>query len=145
MKARIVEKQPERVLTFSVDEAMRSELSAVLQKLLMVEIQVNTEDLGQDVGYLAGLPGFQKKEGVPEEEPLACQGVLCMCGFSNGRMDTLLKSLREACVNIPIKSVVTATNQHWSFSKLVKELAKEHETMEAMRKKKESSHFSNAK
>lgn len=138
MKARIVEKQPERILTFSIDEAMRTELSAVLQRLSMEEIQINTEDLGQEVGYLAGLPGFQKKEGVPEEEPLACQGVLCMCGLSNGRMDTLLKSLREARVNIPIKSVVTATNQHWSFSKLVKELAKEHETMEAMRKKKES-------
>ena len=58
MKARIVEKPPERILAFSIDEAMRTELSAVLQKLSMEEIQINTEDLGQEVGYLAGLPSF---------------------------------------------------------------------------------------
>ena len=137
MKAHISGKLPERVLTFAVDEAARPGLSAVLQKLSVQEVQITAGELGQDVGYLAGLPGFRKKESPASAEAPACQGVLCMCGFSNGRMDTLLKSLREARVFIPIKSVVTATNRHWSFGKLIEELSKEHEAMEAARRKRQ--------
>lgn len=135
MKARIVEKTPERVLTFAVQEPERPGLTAVLKKLAIEERIVTEEELGQEVGYLAGLPGFSKKEAV--QAAPACDGVLCMCGFSDGRMDTLLKNLRGAGVNIPIKAVLTATNRYWRFGELIEELAKEHEAMAAARKREQ--------
>lgn len=135
MKAHIVSQIPERVLVYAVEEEVQARLSAVLQELSIEEYVVSSEDLAQDVGYLAGFPGFAKKEGVSFAST-ACDGVLCMCGISNARMNHLLKALREKSVSIPLKAMVTATNQRWSFGKLIEELSKEHQAILQQQKEK---------
>ena len=135
MKAHIVSPIPERVLLYAVDEKIRPKLSAVLQRLSIEECIVTDLDLAQDVGYLAGFPGFVSKEEAVTAPP-ACGGVLCMCGISNQRMNLLLKSLREEGSAVPLKAMVTATNQRWSFVKLIEELSKEHQAILQQKKEK---------
>lgn len=61
MKARVLASIPERVLTYAIDEAIQPRLSAALKKLHIEEYQVSPEELGESVGHLAGLPGFNEK------------------------------------------------------------------------------------
>ena len=125
MKARIVTEIPERALLFSIKETVRPQLEAVLEELAVEARTVERHELGQDVGYLAGFHGFEKKPdftGTPPES----EGVLCMCGMSGRRMDRLLKALQERQIEVPIKAAVTAANQRWSFAALAEELNREH-------------------
>ncbi|MGI5896401.1 MAG: DUF3783 domain-containing protein [Oscillospiraceae bacterium] len=135
MKAHIVSPIPERVLVYAVEQELRPKLTTVLQRLSIEEYIVSDLDLAQDVGYLAGFPGFASKEEAVSAPP-ACGGVLCMCGISNQRMNLLLKSLREEEIVIPLKAMVTATNQRWSFVKLIEELSKEHQAILQQKKEK---------
>lgn len=128
MKARVTGNQPEKVLTFAIDQTLQPLLSETLQKLSIDEYRVPPEACGQSVGYLAGFPGFaESTEAVCA--PSCSRGVLCMSGISNARINTLLSALKEKKISIPLKAVVTATNQNWSFAKLIDELMKEHEAI----------------
>ena len=128
MKAHVVTQVPKRVLLYAIEQAKQAELSAVLQKLSIEEYTLSADELGQDVGYLAGFPGFVKKESALCEPP-HCNGVMCMCGLSNVLMDELLNALKENEISIPLKAIVTATNQNWSFDELIRELIKEREAI----------------
>ncbi len=136
MKSHVISPVPERVLSYGIDEAVQPLLSAVLQEFSIEERCVSPQELGQEVGYLAGFPGFEKKEETTGEQ-LSCGGVICFCGISNARINTLLKTLNEKKALIPLKAVVTATNQRWSFSKLIEELLKENRAIAEMRKRKQ--------
>ena len=58
---------------------------------------VGPEDVNQTVGYLAGLKGFESQEAEAEGElPVIPEQVLVLKGFSGGRLDLLLSSLRRA-------------------------------------------------
>ena len=132
MKARMTYKPAERVLTFAVGETAQPLLTAVLQQLSIEERRVSPEEINQDVGYLAGFPGFVKKETDRPLPPLGREaegGVLCMCGLTGVRMNALLKALRENGAPISLKATVTPTNQHWAFRRLVEELRKEHDAL----------------
>ena len=128
MKARIVTKIPERVLLFAIDKTVKAQLDSVLKQLDIQSHTVTDQELGQDVGYLAGFHGFQEKPISDVISPVS-QGVLCMCGMSSQHIDRFIKTLKEYQINIPIKATVTATNQKWSFGTLVEELNKEHEAI----------------
>ena len=54
---------------------------------------------------------------------------MVISGISGKKLDTLLNALRENGVKIPLKAVVTASNQSWTIKQLVKELSAEHERM----------------
>ncbi len=124
MKARVMQQASPRVLTYGMDIADRRRLSDVLKRLSLTEYPIQPNQIGQTVGYLAGLPGFSevKTDHIPS---LECPGILCMCGLSNQQVDQLLAALREAAISIPLKAVLTPTNQKWHFYKLMEELKKE--------------------
>lgn len=124
MRAHVI-KAPELVLTYGIDLKTREKLSAVLQGLFLPERRILPEETAQQVGYLAGYQGFQKREGE-DKTAAPCDGALCLSGLSSSRIDVLLKALREEKIEIPLKAVVTPMNQTWSFEKLIEELEKEH-------------------
>lgn len=111
------------------------------------------EQAGQQVGYLAGLPGFaeqvcpapeagaeeqtgeqtgEQTEG-PQTEPLAIpERMLVFCGFTERGMGELLSQFRRAKLpSVPMKAVLTEHNSGWSFYRLYQELRLEHEAMSA--------------
>ena len=86
-------------------------------------LEVGCDRLHWQVGTLAGFAGFQPPQPA-ENVPLA-SAVLLFSGFSGKAVDRALDALRTTGVKIPLKAVVTATNQSWSFSALAEELDKE--------------------
>ena len=129
MKARVRTTVPQRVLTYVPDGAAAEGLSAELQGMRLEERRISAEELGQTVGYLAGLSGYEEKTKA-EAAPSLGEGMMVMCGLSEARMDALLRALREGNVRIPLKAVITPTNQSWSFGKLAEELAKERQAIQ---------------
>lgn len=92
---------------------------------------ISREQVLESVGFLAGIPGFEAREGASGEEiPEIPEQVLVMKNFSGRRIDELLLGLRKAGVpKINLKAVVTEQNAGWSFYHLYEELKSEHEAM----------------
>lgn len=60
---------------------------------------------------------------------------LIFCGLPEPELTALLAALRAAGAAIPLKAVVTPTNQHWRFGELLAELAREHAALAAQGQK----------
>ena len=106
-------------------------LKSVLVRMGIRIKNVSADQVGQTVGYLAGLPGFEEmpNEG---ELPVLDREMIVFRQFSSGRLDQLLANLRKAGVpRIDLKAVLTEHNCQWTFAKLYEELAEEHEKMHA--------------
>ena len=109
---------------------------AALMKSVFVRMgvrirNVGPEDVNQTVGYLAGLKGFERQEAETAGElPVIPEQVLVLKGFSGGRLDLLLSSLRRAGVpKIDLKAVLTEQNSGWTFYRLYEEIRAEHASM----------------
>ena len=109
-----------------------SELGAQLKPILVrmgVRIKNVTPDaVGQTVGCLLGRKGFDARENP--EAPALGQAMLGMDGFTDKRLEILLREMRSAGVSVPYKAVVTENNLGWLFHQLFDELAAEHAAMQ---------------
>lgn len=83
----------------------------------------------EPIGALAHIRGFELT-GINYDGPGFEDEMMVMNGFSNARLDELLRQLRKN--NIPrihLKAIVTAHNASWNSLELHGELAKEHQMM----------------
>lgn len=85
---------------------------------------VAASELGQTVGFLAGLEGFLARQS-PHSGPAPSEPVLVFCGLDRDRLDLALDALREAGVSKGLKAALTGTNCAWPFAKLAGELQEE--------------------
>ncbi len=106
-------------------------LKSVLVRLGIRIKNIGPEQVQEQVGYLAGLPGFAERAAgqtavIPEE-------MLVLHNFSGRRLDQLLAELRRAKASVALKAVLTETNCEWTFYELYQEIKKEHEMMHGSR------------
>lgn len=93
---------------------------------------VTPELVSQKVGYLAGLKDFAEGLEEPGEAlPVIPEEMMVLYGFSDRRLDELLKQLRKNKVPVALKAVLTESNCAWSFYQLYEEIRAEHEMMTA--------------
>lgn len=122
MKARIISEIKETVILYKYGE-YREVIGRIAAKQGITLVQ--TDNASEKLGYLAGFKGFPAAADVSEAD----SGCMVISGISGKKLDTLLNALRENGVKIPLKAVVTASNQSWTIKQLVKELSAEHERM----------------
>lgn len=117
----------EKVLYFAPQP---SEQTAVLKTVLVrmgVRIKnVEAASAGQTVGFLLGRKGFAESD-TPAEAPSAL--MLVLDGFTEKRLEILLREMKAHGVSVPYKAIVTEHNIGWSLSALFAELVREHEAM----------------
>ena len=129
----------ELVLYYSTGDP-RMKKQEMMMKSVLVRMGVKIRNVAPDqvmesVGYLAGVPGFEKREVLqqPEAEekiPQITEQMLVMKDFPSRRIDTLLLNLRKAKVpKINLKAIVTEQNAGWSFYHLYEEIGEEHRRM----------------
>lgn len=53
-------------------------------------------------------------------------GMMVLCDFNDGDVDFILKTLRMANINIPLKAIETDTNKNWSPSFMYDQLLEEY-------------------
>ncbi len=107
------------------------EQTAVLKSILVqmgARIKnVAPEAVGQTVGCLLGRKGFDARENP--EAPTLAKPMLVLDGFTDKRLEILLREMKKHGVSVPYKAIVTETNIGWIFHQLYEELAREHEAM----------------
>ena len=129
----------ELVLYYSTGDP-RMKKQEMMMKSVLVRMGVKIRNVSPDqvmesVGYLAGVPGFEKREVLqqPEAEekmPQITEQMLVMKDFTSRRIDALLLNLRKAKVpKIDLKAIVTEQNAGWSFYHLYEEIGEEHRKM----------------
>lgn len=129
----------ELVLYYSTGDP-RMKKQEMMMKSVLVRMGVKIRNVSPDqvmesVGYLAGVPGFEKREVLqqPEAEekmPQITEQMLVMKDFTSRRIDALLLNLRKAKVpKINLKAIVTEQNAGWSFYHLYEEIGEEHRRM----------------
>lgn len=124
MRSRIIPTIPETVLSYRIGEKS-ADLEAVTSALEMKHILIPEDKAGETLGFLAGYAGFSSNGS----EISADGECVIFSGISSKRLDLLLKEMRRAGLDIPLKAVITAHNQNQSVEWLLKELAKEHEAI----------------
>ena len=121
-----------RVLLYGLpkETPVGSAACAICAALGIAITEVASYQLLQPVGVLAGMDGepAQLYFGRAPQEP-----VLVMAGFSSSQLDGLLAALRRGGIVIPLKAVLTETNQNWSLLALIEELQREHAAMHPAR------------
>lgn len=124
MKARIIPTIPETVLHYNIG-TKKILLEQTAASLNMKCVEIPADKAGESVGFLAGYNGFMSNGSSVTAEG-EC---LIFSGIEGKRLDLLLKAMRTSGLNIPLKAIVTATNQSKSVEWLIEELSKEHEAM----------------
>lgn len=104
-------------------------LKPILARMGVRIKNIAPDAVGQTVGCLLGRKGFDARENP--EAPVLAQPMLVMDGFTDKRLEILLREMRGAGVSIPYKAVVTGNNLGWLFHQLYDELAAEHAAMQA--------------
>lgn len=124
MKSRIIPTIPETVLSYKIGEKS-SALESAVSSLGIKHTPIPPNKAGETLGFLAGYAGFSSNSSEVSAEG-EC---VIFSGISSKRLDLLLKEMRRAGLDIPLKAVVTAHNQNQSVEWLLRELAKEHEAI----------------
>ncbi len=88
---------------------------------------VTPADTGRTIGSLCGGPGPASAPALTGDWPAA----LIMNGLDRSRLDSFLTRLRAGGVSIPLKAMVTPTNQGWTLAALLAELVREREAFAA--------------
>lgn len=125
MKARIHSPLPQRLLLYGLSPEQTAAMTKLAEEFSMEIRPVGPEDLDRQVGALAGFSGFDGEWRETETPPLPEGACMVMAGLPSKAMDRLLAGMKQAGVSIPLKAVVTASNQTWSFARLMGELDRE--------------------
>lgn len=119
----------ETVLLYQPEgSALGAQLKPILVRMGVRIKNVTSDAVGQTVGCLLGRKGFDARENP--EAPALGQPMLVMDGFTDKRLEILLREMRSVGVSVPYKAVVTENNLGWLFHQLFDELAAEHAAMQ---------------
>lgn len=102
-------------------------LKAILVQMGARIKNVPPEAVGQTVGSLLGRKGYDARENP--EAPALAEPVLVLDGFTDKRLEILLREMKKHGVSVAYKAIVTETNIGWLFHQLYDELAREHAAM----------------
>lgn len=123
----------EMVLYYTPEKTAEDQkLKGVLVRLGIRIRNIGAEQVGQKVGFLAGIPGYEEQEPDGDVLPVIPEKMLVLYGFGERRLHEMLNQLRRAKVPpVALKAVLTEHNCGWTFYELYQELCQEHEKMTA--------------
>ncbi len=124
----------EQILLYGIKDIEKErKLKGILIRMGVRIRNVSVDWCGEKVGYLAGIKGFEKSVDANEGKDPVPEEMLIMRGFTNTRLDMLLKEMRKANVRVNLKAIITEHNQQWNLWELYEELKKEHEAMSSQK------------
>ena len=134
MKARIITEK-ELVLLYRLNPA-EGPGKAIVEALNAQRVpyrEVGEDMLGETVGYLAGLSGYEKAtEPFPGEK--SAESVMVFQGLSESRLNRVLKKLPAESADV-LKAVVTPSNRDWMLVQLISQLSGEREAFAKLEQK----------
>ncbi|MBO4445400.1 MAG: DUF3783 domain-containing protein [Clostridia bacterium] len=114
------------VLCFNFEDEKYAALEKVCGKTGIRIKRIDKADFGKPVGELAGFVGLAQSGGKTEFS----DELMLISTFSGGDLNKVLKAMRAADLDVPLKAALTDTNKTWTAAALCEELKKEHEQMQ---------------
>lgn len=114
------------LLTYQLSPKKQAELEQIIQQFELQCKPIDQSDLSQTVGYLAGVPGYDKAEHTTAKHTCESEFIL-FCGLSKEQMNRVLKRMREQKLFVALKAVVTPHNRDWTLHHLLIELENEYQ------------------
>lgn len=126
------------VLYYTPEQSPKvSTLKSIFVRLGIRIKNVAPDQVMQQVGYLAGLPGFEESESGDQLLTID-EEVLVLKNFTGQDIDVLLQNIRKTGLpKIALKAVLTESNSKWTFYQLYQEIKQEHEMMSGKAQAKE--------
>ena len=119
-----------KVLLYRLDEESErgSRVRAVLREMKILALTVDETQLDETVGRLAALNAAPAEHpSVPESIPQ--EPFMLLCGLGGRQLDRLLAALRRADAVVDYRAVMTDSNRGWTLCQLMREVAREHNTI----------------
>lgn len=113
------------VLAYNFGKEKLLELETVCRKQGVRVKVVEPIDFNKPVGAMMGfdIPDYTGTDYEFEDE------MMVLYNLAGSALDKFLKALRVAEISVPLKAVLTASNQGWIPAALAAELKEEHEMM----------------
>ncbi|MEE0954592.1 MAG: DUF3783 domain-containing protein [Eubacterium sp.] len=73
--------------------------------------------------------GEEGLSACSSQDGLLGEPMIVMCGFSSVRMNLLLNAMRKYGAIVPLKAMLTPTNQNWTVAELFRQISEEHAAM----------------
>lgn len=120
----------ETVLLYNFENSPKLRGLKMIFLKMGIRMRMVTPDMYlQTIGALAHIKGYEWTDQVYEGDSFSDE-MMVMSGFSNARLDELLRQMRKNKIpRIALKAIVTAHNASWNSLMLHGELGKEHAMM----------------
>ncbi len=120
----------EVILTYHIDETTKTILTTLMNQLDVDVKDISDDETNQEMGYLIGIPGYEKKDH-PQAEFEMDQPFLFFAGFEGQQLDILLEIFKQAKMPyIPFKAMLTNDNVVYTFEQLYKNVKEEYESFQ---------------
>lgn len=111
------------ILLYNVREEKYNRMKPVLGLMGIKVKSVDNSSLGDTVEYIAWPEEYEVKK---EPEILYSNDIdfefMILCGLSKSDLDKVLNFMKKNKISISAKAMLTETNRHWSFLKLIHEI-----------------------
>lgn len=124
MKSRIIIKPSKMVLTYGITDSTLTILLDICNNYHISVRQVMPSELDIKVSNLLKISQLNI-----EKYPNGITPCMVMYGLNSSTMDNFLDNIKNIGINIPIKAMITPSNQNWSFRHLLEELNLEYERL----------------
>lgn len=113
------------------DTATGSRLANVLENLNIEVKNITGDLLGEEVGYLAELDGFEAN-GEPYTGDSFDTQFMLMCNLGEALLDKVLAGMKENNVTVNHKAILTQYNRYYKFYELISDIQDEHREFQAI-------------
>ena len=114
------------ILCFHLAKDKEKAVADVCHKLNIRLRKVSTSEYNQQLGFLAGIQGFSRKQTKNGSVDLAGE-MIVFSGMDSDCVDAFLAAYKETgAAPIGLKAILTPHNVFWDVSQLYGELMKEH-------------------
>ncbi len=113
------------------DTSRGERLKNILDDLGIPVETAGYEQLGETVGYLAGLEGYSPADEAYTGEAYTTEFML-MCSLPESLLDRFLSAMTEAGLRIDHKAVVTQYNREYKLWELIGDISEEHDVFQAL-------------
>lgn len=115
------------LLFFGFNDERKQKLIQIAQEFEIETKEILQTDLGQKVGFLFALEGYERQEA--KEEKIEGVEFIIFSDFDRDELRNYLVKLKENEIVVPYKSVITETSKDWTISYLIDHIKDEHEVV----------------